>query len=325
MVKIYADEDYYSHGGGREVARRGGRVFRHFGVTLADAHKTGLGSSAALVTAFVGAILSHYLSATHFTLETEEGRRVVHNLAQAAHCAAQGKIGSGFDVAAAVYGSCIYRRFSPSLLAELGQPGRHGFGPRLQRLVEAGPWDTEIDPAGAQLQPGLAVVMCDVDCGTATVGMVKQVLAWRQGAATTSGEQWQVLQRCNEALARQLAGGSEAEVTRALEAIRAQMRQMGQAAGVAIEPAEQTQLLDALTTKVAGVLGGVVPGAGGYDAIALVIRDDATTRREIGEVLGEWAGVRMLGVKSEGGMGVMISMISRGMRSDEEDEMASSQ
>jgi phosphomevalonate kinase len=40
----------------------------------------------------------------------------VHNLAQLSHCAAQGKIGSGFDVAAAVYGTMQYVRFSPQIL-----------------------------------------------------------------------------------------------------------------------------------------------------------------------------------------------------------------
>lgn len=36
-----------------------------------------------------------------------EDRRVVHNLAQLVHANAQGKIGSGFDVAAAVYGAIV--------------------------------------------------------------------------------------------------------------------------------------------------------------------------------------------------------------------------
>ena len=45
----------------------------------------------------------------------EKDLRLVHNLAQFCHCCAQGKIGSGFDVAAAVYGSMEYVRFSPEV------------------------------------------------------------------------------------------------------------------------------------------------------------------------------------------------------------------
>lgn len=46
---------------------------------------------------------------------------LAHNVAQFSHCAAQGKIGSGFDVSSAIYGSQIYTRFSPSIIANLLQ------------------------------------------------------------------------------------------------------------------------------------------------------------------------------------------------------------
>lgn len=66
--------------------------------------KTGMGSSAALTTALVGALLQ-WFEVTRLGLRAGmEDRKIVHNLAQLAHAAAQGKIGSGFDVAAAVYG-----------------------------------------------------------------------------------------------------------------------------------------------------------------------------------------------------------------------------
>lgn len=37
---------------------------------------------------------------------------------------------------AAVYGSCLYRRFSPSILEQVGEPEADGFGERLHRCVE---------------------------------------------------------------------------------------------------------------------------------------------------------------------------------------------
>ncbi|KAJ8589335.1 hypothetical protein M405DRAFT_214856 [Rhizopogon salebrosus TDB-379] len=48
------------------------------------------------------------------------------------------------------------------------------------------------------------------------------------------------------------------------------MRKMGDLAGVEIEPEQQTHLLDRSVAQ-AGVIGGGVPGAGGYDAIWLLI------------------------------------------------------
>ena len=44
---------------------------------------------------------------------------LVHNLAQYVHSKAQGKVGSGFDVSAAVYGSHVYNRFSPTCFGDL--------------------------------------------------------------------------------------------------------------------------------------------------------------------------------------------------------------
>jgi phosphomevalonate kinase len=41
---------------------------------------------------------------------------LLHNLSQYVHSLAQGKVGSGFDVSAAIYGTHVYRRFSPSCL-----------------------------------------------------------------------------------------------------------------------------------------------------------------------------------------------------------------
>jgi len=43
----------------------------------------------------------------------------LHNVAQYCHCLAQGKVGSGFDVSAAVWGSHVYRRFNPSIINDL--------------------------------------------------------------------------------------------------------------------------------------------------------------------------------------------------------------
>ena len=41
---------------------------------------------------------------------------LAHNLSQISHSFAQGKIGSGFDVSAAIHGSHMYQRFSKSVI-----------------------------------------------------------------------------------------------------------------------------------------------------------------------------------------------------------------
>ena len=69
--------------------------------------KTGLGSSAALTTSLIGSLL-HFFGAVNLNQpDPDKDFRIVHNVAQLAHAAAQGKLGSGFDVSAAVYGKRV--------------------------------------------------------------------------------------------------------------------------------------------------------------------------------------------------------------------------
>ncbi|KAK6953860.1 hypothetical protein Daesc_003822 [Daldinia eschscholtzii] len=307
QLTILADNDYYSqshshHHHHHHHSRPAGR-FAKFPTKLKDAHKTGLGSSAALVTALTAALLTHYLPQSVFDLDSAEGKRTLHNLAQAAHSAAQGKVGSGFDVAAAVYGSCVYRRFSPSLLRDVPEIGAPGFAPALAACV-AREWDAEFRKENARMPPGVALRMCDVDCGSQTVGMVKQVLKWRDetdpaGAKTL----WDNLQARNEALGVALSADRKDEIRSAVEKVRALVREMSAASGVPIEPESQTELLDALA-RVEGVYEGVAPGAGGYDALALLVKDDEETEGRIREFLKKWSEeknvkVKLLGVKGE--------------------------
>jgi phosphomevalonate kinase len=306
-VTIFADDDYYSQPP-KTASSTSSYRFTDFGVRLQDAHKTGLGSSAALVTAFTGAILCHYLRTSSFNLSSPEGRSRLHNLAQAAHCAAQGKVGSGFDVAAAVYGTCVYRRFSPSILSSLGEPGSTGFSARVKNVVEdtdsSFKWDTEIAKEGVVIPQGMSLVMCDVDCGSQTVSMVKKILEWRKSDPEGSKTLWDDLQRSNEKLAATLSSGAVGDLEGAFESIRTKIRDMGGRSGVPIEPIEQTELLDAVTKGVKGVAGGVVPGAGGYDAVVLLVSDDKETLDEIEEFLVKWSSekksnVKLLGAKGE--------------------------
>ena len=94
------------------------------GISIRDVHKTGLGSSAALITSLVCALLLRFGIVAPESLmqgagERDEGRRLAHNLAQYVHCLAQGKVGSGFDVSSAIFGSHIYTRFDPAVIQGL--------------------------------------------------------------------------------------------------------------------------------------------------------------------------------------------------------------
>ena len=291
---------------------------------LNEAHKTGLGSSAALVTALIAAVFAHYLDPEGTSLRSDSGILRLHNLAQAAHCAAQGKVGSGFDVAAAVYGSCVYRRFSPSVLDGLADPGTKGFSTRLKAVVEdtdsSKSWDAQIQKSSVVMPKGLRLVMCDVDCGSETVGMVTKVLSWRNENREEAALLWGTLQKGNEDLMEELrslskivedAPNSYDNLTNIILTIRSLIRELSTKAGVPIEPKVQTELLGTCS-QLPGVIGGVVPGAGGYDAIALLVDEKKSNvldglhglldQYSVSAEEGKGASigkVRLLGVKQE--------------------------
>lgn len=317
LITILADSDYYSNNGSTQgLLSSTDQRFRDFNLPLNEAHKTGLGSSAALVTAFTAAVLAYYLSEDTLSLQLEAGKARVHNLAQAAHCAAQGKIGSGFDVAAAVYGSCIYRRFSSTVLEELSEIGTKGFSARLQSLVEntdqSRRWDMNIDRSRSVVPAGLRLVMCDVDCGSETVGMVRTVLSWKKENSGEAALLWKTLQKGNEDLAEELQRLVN-EPVRSLRnyenlrtiflTIRSLIREVSIKAGVPIEPEVQTNLLDACC-KIPGVIGGVVPGAGGFDAIVLMIEDRSDVVDALHALLDDYK------VDSDHGDGASIGRVS---------------
>jgi len=72
--------------------------------------KSGLGSSAAVTVSLISAVL-----------ETKRIRNkdIIHRLSQISHALATGKIGSGFDIATAVYGTNIYRRFDKKIMENI--------------------------------------------------------------------------------------------------------------------------------------------------------------------------------------------------------------
>lgn len=187
--------------------------------------KTGLGSSAALTTSLVSSLLQ-WFEVTRVGLRPDsEDRRVVHNLAQLVHAVAQGKIGSGFDVAAAVYGTQMYRRFSahafepcmeadcsPALIYSAvmseGQgaaiPSTASVNALLDskmlalaksKSIRPGGWSQTIRPFA--LPYGMDIVLGDVCGGSSSPSMARQVLRWRNDKPALAEKVWDTLASAN--------------------------------------------------------------------------------------------------------------------------------
>lgn len=181
-------------------------------------NKTGLGSSASLVTSLVAALLSYLdliilpspsqSEALHHSEQPPpkdgSGLDLVHSLAQYAHCLAQGKVGSGFDISSAVYGTHMYRRFSPSLLTPLLETPETSINHSSGLLATLDPkaWDQDVTPF--RLPRGLRLMLADVDAGTDTPSFIGKVLAWHQQETEVALELWTDLGKANDALAELL-------------------------------------------------------------------------------------------------------------------------
>jgi len=283
--------------------------FSPTGVALADVAKTGLGSSAALITSLVTALLVHTGLIAPDQLASASSRHFAHNVAQFVHCLAQGKVGSGFDVSAAAFGSQLYTRFSPSVLQPL-MDDPTGSRSLLSVLApENRAWDLTVKPF--TLPPRTRLLLADIHAGSNTPLLVSKVLKWRSENSATAHSLWTALDQCNTSLGQTLMRLSQLyeqdqhtyvetvrwvsglqpvqwlanpniqqgqsacleafyEAHLLTEQIRGKMREMGKLSGVEIEPKQQTQLLDA-SVSMAGVIGGGVPGAGGFDAVWLLV------------------------------------------------------
>jgi phosphomevalonate kinase len=155
-----------------------------------------------LITSLVSALLLHFsaIPPSSFTDHNSEGRRLAHNLAQYVHCFAQGKVGSGFDVSAAVFGSHLYTRFNPAVLHGLMNddavsPPYFVYDACLDSLpidsVATSPpvllpsntaWDYRVQPF--KLPPFTRIMLADVDAGSNTPSLVGLVLKWRKEKPT---------------------------------------------------------------------------------------------------------------------------------------------
>jgi phosphomevalonate kinase len=190
--------------------------------------KTGLGSSAAVVSSLVSGLFSYFGLfdddvTIDSTLSKQEIKTYAYRVAQIAHCIAQGKVGSGFDVATAFYGTQTYCRFSPSLLTPLMEKPLENtqtdfiLVPKTQNLVKTNPnkpnpysdsignetffkvltqqWDDQINQF---LFPKyINIILADVQGGSETPGMVKKVEEWKKNGGIEAENCWEGLAAAN--------------------------------------------------------------------------------------------------------------------------------
>ncbi|KAI5965764.1 ERG8 [Candida pseudojiufengensis] len=261
-ITIYSDPEYHSNEGTIiKKSYNGKKSFHYHNTQINEVPKTGLGSSAGLVAVLVTSLMSFFKPGSSI--------EILHNLSQIAHCLAQQKIGSGFDVAAAIYGSIKYRRFQPDIVNKVLESDLE---PNLLKSTVESKWDFVHESCA--LPAEVKLLMGDVNGGSETPKMVSKILQWKKDKPEESEIIYNSLKEANTSFIKAVTEVNLEDIKKSLLQIRKGLRDLTLKANVPVEPIEQAQLLDRLS-ELRGCLGGTVPGAGGYDAIAILVLADS--------------------------------------------------
>lgn len=251
--------------------------------------KGGLGSSAAVTVATIAAILKA------FDVDPHENE-ALHKLAQISHSVATGKIGSGYDIAAATYGDIIYSRYSPSILENFPKD----FDVNEVFKMVSKRWDYSVAklPLPEIFEVAVAKFARKSAITTAMVGSVNKFKnenpeAYGMFIGMINKETLtaiSTLEKINKFI------DVEANVQlfkTAFNKSRLFTKTLGVMAEVEIEPDDATRLID--KTVENGAFVARLPGSGGYDSIAAIVMKGEKSK-EIKKVLKFWGSIPYLQV-----------------------------
>lgn len=255
----------------------------YYTVTEGKVAKSGLGSSAAVTVASIAAVLGAYGISS---LEND----ALHKLAQVAHSIATGKVGSGFDIAAATHGTILYTRYSPSIVKDFPETYQNV---DLQNLIRM-PWDYKIEKLKL---PGMFAVSFAnfLGEGMITTTAVGSISKFKREDPTEYKELMDDINKENEKAvvalrslsANEDVGSNLAIFKDAFNKGRQLAKRLGVLSRVSIEDDDLTKLIEESTSK--GAFVAKLPGAGGRDSIAAlslngedkVLENFWKTRKEI--------------------------------------------
>lgn len=210
--------------------------------------KVGFGSSAASVVAIVQAVLDvHGFQAT---------KEQVYKLSALTHYVAQGKVGSGFDVAASTYGGVfVYQRFDPTWLIEQMEAKRG-----LKEIVAAEWPGFSVEPL--EIPESFQLLVGWTSESASTSAMVKQLNAWAADHQTDYKKAFDGIASLVRELIPAWKEGNKDRVLELVQKNHVLLSELGKQSGVGIETPELKKLSD-LAHAAGGA--GKLSGAGGGD------------------------------------------------------------
>ena len=196
--------------------------------------KLGFGSSATTVVSIVTLLLLESRAVSESLVERE--RELISHLSCKAHNTAQGRVGSGFDVVTAVFGSCVFER--------RGNECMH---------------------SSFHLPSSVSIALsCGNHQSSSTPALICRVKEWRK--QEEAKQLWQEYTDNNASIVRTLKEGSVMEELKHLYDEKLEiMFRISQRSNSGIVPDELYVVIKE-TLRVEGVIGCAVAGAGGFDS-----------------------------------------------------------
>lgn len=244
--------------------------------------KTGLGSSAAVTTATTAALFELH------GLKISENIDLIHKMAQYIHFRVQGKVGSGFDIAASCFGGHAYSRYSPELIKDIPENAP------IEQVAEAVDKQWDYSAEKLDLPKGFITVMGNfVGTSASTSEMVKKINEWKaanpeeykklmEDLNNANKETIQYMKEINELhkkdsgfhhIMKMFHKSEEKHETlenfkKAFENGRMLTKRLGVLSGAPIEPDDFTKVIE--ETEKNGAFVAKLPGAGGGDNISAI-------------------------------------------------------
>lgn len=224
--------------------------------------KIGFGSSAAVVAATVAALLAF----NGKDITTRKNKDIIYKLSVIAHYFAQGKVGSGFDIAASVYGGAfIYKRFDPEwLLKELESKS-------IKELVEEEWPSFYIEEL--EIMKDLILLVGWTKESASTSVMVKQLNEFKTQNRDEYDRIFSDIAKLVEQAISAWKNNDKETVIGLLRKNEELLRELGEKSGVNIETQELKQLSQLANENGAA---GKLSGAGGGDCGIAICFDSQT-------------------------------------------------
>ena len=252
--------------------------------------KIGLGSSAALTVSLIKCLFKY------FGINLSKNMHEFHSLCQLSHYISQEKVGSGFDISTAVYGSIIFKR--PRIVNIDDNEFKNKLNSfkninSLIHCIEECKFESISIPHNILLLMGIP----NKSFGTKTVGMVRNVLKWKNNNPNDCSMIWNKLNNYNNSIInifqkmnslyqsnpkqyntmiqswtnKQItASNLLTQLKTSLKNIKELQRSMSIKSKVDIIPESIYNILIKTESDNDFIIGSGCPGAGGYDAVYIL-------------------------------------------------------